>query len=112
MTDLDRDGIKEFEKVDMSAYTKTVFGMFGGNEQTVKLRFANHLVGVVLDRFGRETTVIKDGEEHFIVNLNVVASQHFLAWVFGFGTDAEIISPESVRNEMKKLASDISAMYK
>ena len=46
LTDCEREGTKEFEKVDMSAYTKTVFGMFGGEEQKVKLRFANHLVGV------------------------------------------------------------------
>lgn len=111
MTDTERDGINEFEKVDMSAYTKTVFGMFGGNEQTVKLRFANHLVGAVLDRFGRDTIVIKDDNEHFIVNVNVVASQHFLAWVFGFGTDAEIISPENVRNEMKNIALAVSKKY-
>lgn len=111
MTDTERDGINEFEKVDMSAYTKTVFGMFGGNEQTVKLRFANHLVGAVLDRFGRDTIVIKYDNEHFIVNVNVVASQHFLAWVFGFGTDAEIISPENVRNEMKNIALAVSKKY-
>jgi len=112
MTDIERDGTEEFEKVDMSSYTKTVFGMFGGNEQTVKLRFKNHLVGAVLDRFGRDTIVIKDGDEHFIVNVNVVASQHFLAWVFGFGTDAEILSPENVRNEMKKISSIVSEKYK
>ncbi len=111
MTDIERDGIEEFKKVDMSAYTKSVFGMFGGNEQKVKLRFANHLVGAVLDRFGRETIVIKDGEEHFTVSVNVVVSQQFLAWVFGFGEDAEIISPEEVRNEMQKQAEIIIKKY-
>lgn len=111
MTDIERDGIEEFKKVDMSAYTKSVFGMFGGNEQKVKLRFANHLVGAVLDRFGRETIVIKDGEEHFTVSVNVVVSQQFLAWVFGFGEDAEIISPEEVRNEMQKQAENIIKKY-
>ena len=111
MTDLEREGIKEFEKVDMSAYTKTVFGMFGGNEQKVKLRFSNKLVGVVLDRFGRDTIIIKDGDEHFTVSVNVVVSQHFLAWVFGFGTDAEIISPEEIRNEMKAQALAVAEKY-
>lgn len=111
MTDLERDGTEEFKNVDMSAYTKTVFGMFGGKEQTVKLRFSNHLVGAVLDRFGRDTTVIKDDDEHFTVNVSVVASQHFLAWVFGFGTDAEIISPEEIRNEMKTQAKAITEKY-
>ncbi len=111
MTDNEREGIKDFEKVDMSAYTKSVFGMFGGNEQKVKLRFANHLVGAVLDRFGRDIIVIKDDDEHFTVSVNVVVSQQFLAWVFGFRDDVEIISPEDVRNEMKKQAEIIANKY-
>ena len=112
LTDTEREGINEFEKVDMSAYTKTVFGMFGGEEQKVKLRFANHLVGAVLDRFGRNTIIIKDGEEHFTFTVNVVVSQQFLAWVFGFGTEAEIISPDEVREEMKKQADSIAKLYR
>lgn len=112
LTDSERDGTQAFEKVDMSAYTKTVFGMFGGNEQKVKLRFANHLVGAVLDRFGRDIIVITDSEGHFTVNVNVVVSQQFLAWVFGFGTDAEIISPEEVRTEMKNQAAAVAEKYR
>ena len=111
MTDIEREGIEEFKKVDMSAYTKSVFGMFGGNEQKVKLRFANHLVGAVLDRFGRDLMIIKDGNEHFTVSVNVVVSQQFLAWVFGFGENAEIISPDEVRDEMKKQAEIIIKKY-
>lgn len=111
LTDCEREGTKEFEKVDMSAYTKTVFGMFGGEEQKVKLRFANHLVGAVLDRFGRDTIIIKDGNEHFVFTVNVVVSQQFLAWVFGFGNEAEIISPDEVRNEMRKQASEVAKLY-
>ena len=112
MTDIERDATDEFKKVDMSAYTKSVFGMFGGEEQKVKLRFANHLVGAVLDRFGRDTIIIKDGDEHFTFTVSVVVSQQFLAWVFGFGTEAEIISPDNVRKEMKKQASEVAKLYK
>lgn len=111
LSDDEREGIDEFEKFDMSAYTKTVFGMFGGNEQNVKLRFANHLVGAVLDRFGRETTVIPDGDGHFTVTLSVVVSPQFFGWVFGFGSDVEILSPEDVREEMKKHLKEICDKY-
>ena len=111
LTDIEREGNDEFKKVDMATYTKSVFGMFGGKEQKIKLRFANHLVGAVLDRFGRELMVIKDGNEHFTVTVSVVVSQQFLAWVFGFGDEAEIISPEEVRNEMKKQAETIIKKY-
>ena len=111
LSDDERDGIEEFEKFDMSAYSKTVFGMFGGTEQKVKLRFSNRLVGVVLDRFGRETTIIPDGDEHFTVTLSVVVSPQFFGWVFGFGSDVEILSPEDVREEMKKQAEEILGKY-
>lgn len=112
MTEDEREGLEEFRKVDMSAYTKSVFGMFGGNEQKVKLRFSNYLAGAVLDRFGRDTIIIKDGDEHFTVSVSVVVSRQFLAWVFGFGEDAEIISPDEVRDEMKKQAEVIAEKYK
>lgn len=111
LSDDEREGVEEFEKFDMSAYSKTVFGMFGGTEQKVKLRFSNRLVGVVLDRFGRETTIIPDGDEHFTVTLSVVVSPQFFGWIFGFGSDVEILSPEEVREEMKKQAEEIFGKY-
>ena len=106
-----RDGTQAFKKIDMSAYSKSVFGMFGGNEQTVKIRFSNYLAGAVIDRFGRDTIIVPDGEEHFTINVNVAVSGQFYAWVFGFGTDAEIISPADIREEMKERASKIADKY-
>lgn len=106
-----RDGKKEFETVDMSEYSKKVFGMFTGELQTVKLRFANHLVGAVIDRFGRDTMIVAGDEEHFTVSVNVAVSQKFYAWLFGFGTEVEIVAPASAREEMKKAVLEIAEMY-
>lgn len=106
-----RDGKKEFETVDMSEYSKKVFGMFTGELQTVKLRFANHLVGAVIDRFGRDTMIVAGDEEHFTVSVNVAVSQKFYAWLFGFGTEVEIVAPASAREEMKKTVLEIAEMY-
>ena len=106
-----RDGKKEFEKVDMSEYSKKVFGMFTGEMQTVKLRFANHLVGAVIDRFGRDTVIVASDAEHFTVSVNVAVSPKFYAWLFGFGREVEIVWPEAAREEMKKSALEIAEMY-
>lgn len=107
-----RQGKEAFAGVDMSAYSQKVFGMFGGQAQTVRLRFASHLAGAVIDRFGREVMMIADGEEHFTVSLEVVVSPQFFAWVFGFGTEAEILAPEAVRNEAKAIALNIAELYR
>ncbi|MBQ3055613.1 MAG: WYL domain-containing transcriptional regulator [Oscillospiraceae bacterium] len=106
-----RSGKDAFSAVDMSAYSKKVFGMFTGAETRVKLRFANHLIGPVIDRFGKDLFISPDGEEHFTVHLDVAVSPQFYAWVFGFGAEAEILAPESVRSEMKTRLSESRVLY-
>ena len=109
--DAPREGMEDFSEQDLSAYTKKVFSMFSGEECTVRLRFANHLVGSVLDRFGKDVIVVADGPEHFKVTLNVVTSPKFYAWLFGFGTEVEILSPPSARQEMQRMLTAAAQLY-
>ena len=106
-----REGKEAFERIDMSAYSKKVFGMFTGEQETVRIRFANRLAGAVIDRFGRDVMLIRDGEERFIVSVEVEVSPQFFAWVFGFGAEAEILSPERVRAEMYERAAAVGGRY-
>ena len=109
--DVFRSGREEFAKVDMSAYSKKVFGMFAGEATQVRLRFANRLAGAVIDRFGRDIMLIRDDEEHFSVSIEAVVSPQFYAWVFGFGAEAEILSPENVRAGMADIARQVLGKY-
>ena len=52
-----------------------------------------------------------DGEDCFTVSVSVVISPQFYAWLFGFGTEVEVVSPESVRKEVKELALNVAKMY-
>ena len=107
----EREGKDAFREVDMSAYSKKVFGMFTGKEYPVRLRFVNHLAGAVIDRFGKDITLIRDGAEHFTVTVKVVVSPQFFAWIFGFGAEAEVLSPPAVREELKRTARQIAEIY-
>ena len=106
-----RSGKAAFKEIDMSEYSKKIFGMFTGEMQTVKLRFANHLVGAAIDRFGRDTMIIATDDEHFTVSVDVAVSPQFFAWLFGFGAEAEIISPERVRREFKGKIANLQSIY-
>ena len=106
-----RDGREAFKKVDMSAYSKKVFGMFAGEAETVRLRFTNHLAGAVIDRFGRDVMLICEDDEHFSVSIEAVVSPQFYAWVFGFGTEAEILSPARVKEGMAEMARSVLGNY-
>ena len=106
-----RDGRDAFEALDMAVYARKVFGMFSGEDVTVRLRFENHLVGAVLDRLGQDVMIVRDGDDHFTVSAEVVVSPQFFAWVCGFGTAAQIIGPEYVVRKMADHVKGIAAMY-
>lgn len=108
---LEADRIMPEVKFDLSKYAKSVFSMFGGEETTVRIEFENELVGVVFDRFGVDIPVIKTDENHFICNVKVAVSPHFLTWIMSFGEKAKILSPEYVADEMYNLAKKIQKIY-
>lgn len=109
--DIKREEMDKPDQFDLAVYAKKVFGMFGGQEETVKLQFSNSLVGVIIDRFGRDVFIEKADDEHFIVNLKVAVSPVFLAWVIGFGKQAKVISPKKVAEQIKALCAEALAIY-
>jgi predicted DNA-binding transcriptional regulator YafY len=116
MADIDvaeeeRDGREIYDALDMGEYARKTFGMFTGEEVSVRLRFENELVGPVIDRLGRDVMLIPDGDEHFTVRTDVVVSPQFFAWVCGFGTRVKILEPESVVTQMRDHMAGIFALY-
>ena len=107
----EREGREHFQKLDMADYTKKSFGMFGGEEQTVKLLVDNNLVGVILDRFGKDVMLIPADEGHFTVNVDVHVSGLFLGWIFSLGEQVKILSPEGVAEQMKLEAERLMRQY-
>lgn len=106
-----RDGQESFAALDMAEYAKKVFGMFSGREERVRMRFDNQLVGAVLDRLGRETMLIPDGESCFTVTAQVEVSPQFFAWISGFGSLSRIMGPDHVVQAMRAHAAEVLAMY-
>ena len=100
--DAPRDGQEDFSALDMAEYTKAVFGMFAGEPQRVRMRFERSLVGPVLDRLGADAMLIPDGDGHFTVAADIVVSSQFFAWLFGFGTRAQILAPEDVAAQYRQ----------
>lgn len=100
-TDFDREGKEYFEKFNLAEYSKKNFGMFSGEEETVKLQVHNDLIGVILDHFGKETIVIPADAEHFRINVKVAVSSQFFGWIFGLGGKVKILGPDEVVNRMK-----------
>ena len=110
-TEEDRDGLDAYQALDMAVYARKVFGMFSGEEESVQLRFENHLVGAVLDRLGQDVFIIADGDDHFTLRADVVVSPQCFAWVTGFGAAAQIIGPNDVVEKMRQHINSVAALY-
>ena len=96
---------------NLTAHANKLFQMFSGDATTVKMRFHRDLTNVVMDRFGRGTMLIPDGEDHFVFTVNVAVSPMFLSWVIGFGSKAKILHPQSVIDECKALCREAIDQY-
>jgi predicted DNA-binding transcriptional regulator YafY len=99
------------DALDLSSYSRQVFGMFNGELQNVRLRFENHLAGVVIDRFGREISLVPEDGEHFHVHVTVAVSPQFFGWVTGIGPGIEIASPADVREAYGAYLAEILSKY-
>ena len=106
-----REPCPELTGKNLTDYANRLFGMYSGNTVDVKLRFHRELSNVVIDRFGKETMLIPDGEDHFVFTVRVAVSPLFLSWVIGFGTKARILYPQSVIEECKALCAQAAAQY-
>lgn len=102
-----RDGMDQFAKTDPAVYTNQTFGMFAGEEETVTLQFPNKLIGVVLDRFGRDIDIRPMTDRIFRIRVKVAVSGQFFGWLAGIGREAVVISPAAVREQYQNWLSDI-----
>ena len=109
--DYERDGMEEFRQMKLSERSLKVFSMYGGTEEKVSLRFQNHLIGVVLDTFGKDIMIFPDDKEHFTIYVSVEASPQFYAWLCGLGKGVRIVSPAHVVEKYREHLQKVTEMY-
>ena len=111
LTERARVGQEAFQDFDLAAFSKKTFGMFGGPDADVVLRCRNELVGVIIDRFGTEISIVPEDDGYFHVHVLVAVSPQFYGWVTGIGAGIEISSPGEVRSGYREYLQGILSKY-
>ena len=107
-----RMGKEVFASIDMAAYSSVNFGMYGGEKTLVKLMFKEDIVGVILDRFGKDITIRSSAEKDWYeTNVDVAISDQFFGWVVGLGNSLKIASPKEVVDKFKDELDKLRKMY-
>lgn len=84
-------------KIDgVAAFTEEAFKMFGGERETVVLRFDKQLIGPVFDNFGEDTPMKSVDENTCEATVHVQIAPTFFGWLAQFGDKMKVLEPGSV----------------
>ena len=111
LEDLGQDPVPASPEFDLSRYTRALFTMFSGDEELVEMEFDNSLIGVVIDRFGKDIAVSRRSEDRFRIHAKIATSRPFLSWIVQFGSKACVISPACVVDRMRAMLEEAQSCY-
>ena len=106
----DRQGFDNWTRFDVGAYSKKMFGMYGGEIKKVKLFCHESLLGVFIDRFGADL-MLTPADDGFEVMVEACVSPVFLSWLMQFGNKVKVLYPEDVKTALCTLAKEIIDEY-
>lgn len=84
--------------------------MFGGDVIPIKIEADNYLVGVFIDKFGKDIVISQDNDK-FQTTVKVAISNAFISWIFQFGDHVRVIEPLDVIKKIKAHIKELSKIY-
>ena len=75
--DITRTGRKNIEDFDLITFSKKTFGMFSGTDERIILKCGDELVGVIIDRFGKDVMIMPVDDQYLLTHVNVTVSPSF-----------------------------------
>ncbi len=97
---------------DIAAFRQQAFKMYGGNLEDVVLEFDEKLIGVVHDKFGENTKMIRTAPGKCVASVQVQIAPTFWGWLFQFVGEMRIISPDPLMEEYKKRAKEVLERFR
>jgi len=107
-----RDGAKLLASFDPAAYTKKLFGMYAGADYHIILQGENSMVGVLIDRFGKDIPIRKLDDDHFESVVEAAVSPQFFGWIASLGSGIKITGPEVVVRGMQDFLDKLISIYR
>lgn len=93
---------------DVAEYNSEVFKMYGGPVLDVVLEFDDSLIGVVQDKFGEDTKMLRTSPGKCVASVKVQESPTFWGWLFQFVGQMKILSPEPLMDEYRNRAKQVA----
>ena len=109
--DAPRRGQEQFADLDLPAYLRKHFGMYGGPEHRVTLRCTADLEGAMRERFGATPMFLPEENGCFHFDVPICVSDQFYGWVCGFGGKIKVVAPPEVRQGMREMTARLAEQH-
>ena len=85
--------------------------MFSGPSVQVKMRVSEHMIGALIDWFGKNFHIVQEEADKLIVSVacNEKAMKY---WALQYGQYAEILEPESLRDQIREVVDCMASFYR
>lgn len=95
----------------LKEYVSQLFHMYSGEKSNIAVEFDNHLINVVIDRFGLNASIKPMDDKKFLLEFEGIVSQGLVRWLLTWGADAKAIHPEKLVDDMKKEIARYDGLY-
>ncbi|MBU9720271.1 MULTISPECIES: helix-turn-helix transcriptional regulator [Bacillaceae] len=99
------------ESFNMTEYVNQLFHMYAGEEKYIEIVFDNHLINVIIDRFGLKADIKKYDEHSFKLKTKAVISEGLIRWLLTWGSDAKVLNPKTLVDKMAEEAEKMYRLY-
>ena len=107
-----KDQVEDFAKgYSLPRHMAEHIYMFSGPSVQVKMRVSEHMMGALIDWFGKELRIVQEDADKLIVSVacNKLAMRY---WALQYGEYAEILEPESLRDEIREAVNYMASFYR
>lgn len=71
-------------------------------------KFSDKLIGVVYDKFGEKTKMLRTEDDKCVATIKVQISPTFWGWLFQFGNQMRILSPAELAEKQKEVIRELA----
>jgi len=97
---------------NVDEFMKASFGVFQGQPAHVKLHFTPYAAGYVKEKVWHDSQQISGQRDGSVVlELDVAGTKEIKHWILGWGSQVQVLEPDSLREEIRSEAAEILGVY-
>jgi predicted DNA-binding transcriptional regulator YafY len=111
--DLSKETFTPPDGLNIDEFLKSSFGVFHGPSAHVKIRFAKDIAGYITEKTwhpSQKLSFRSDGS--VIFEADVAGTEEIKHWVLKWGSKAEALAPDSLRQEIRREAETMLKNYR